>query len=258
MSRRQLIEKLDKTARELYRICWGNIDYDFGDDDMIRQLMSGEREWHKVEFVRSNHLVFWGTDRHCIELKDIRPKGTADLTVDEPVFLDEKIADLNSVEVINSSPCELTREYTFTEESSMETSIDIGVEIGLELRQQVGYGSEIAQINGETEVTASVNTSFSLQNSWSKSECREVTNSITVPPNTKVTLTSRRSVSKFKQRIRANCDLDFTILFHSPGNWVEQVDDIEEMNQIFAGFGDKGHALSKHFVDRRDGSAPWW
>ena len=103
---------------------------------------------------------------------------------------------------------------------------EVGASLSVGLRQQIGYGSEIAQISGETELTVNMEASF--RQAWEREMTahreHEVTSErdMVVRAMHEAVLERVETVGPARQVIRAKGELTFGIWLHAPGHfWAE-------------------------------------
>ena len=110
------------------------------------------------EFIRS---AFNRWAHVCLgNFRPVAGKSTTDAP--PPVVLDEKMVDSNSNVVANPTDTPTNFDRAFQDHqiitSASEVAKALEVKAGLQFRQLISYGNEASPVQGETEVTASVET----------------------------------------------------------------------------------------------------
>ena len=182
----------------------------------------------------SDRLWFKIHDNAIIEFHSFRPMiADCDLKVYPPQIIGEEMKNANSISITNQSDCEIERTYTVSESTTKSVNVDVGVEVGLEVRQQFTY--EGLGVEGETEITASVNASWNRSEGTEDAMSTEASNTITVPPWTKVDIARTESVSKYKQDIVYTAPVDFGILLYSGHHFKVEFDSLGQFLEFTDG-----------------------
>ena len=109
---------------------------------------------------------------------------------------------------------------------------EVGASLAVGLRQQVGYGSEIAQISGETELTIQAEASF--RQAWERETTAHQEHEVTskrdmiIRAMHEAVLERVETVGPARQVIRAKGALKFGIRLHAPGNFVHHWDSMDD------------------------------
>lgn len=240
-NKKELINKLDTVARNIAEeIVWkGDV---FSKEFLGWDNYNRDEDWYKIDILDDGGLRYFRDPHTYIEFKDIRPSGKFETTMHDPVLLEEKITDLNTVEVLNDSDVEVDRTYKYTETEETTSQQDVGVEFGVSIRQMFSYGGEAYGFGGETEIAANINTSYNQSTGVGNTSERENTTNIKVPPKTKMRITSKRSVSKFRQKVTVDAEIDWSLRIVS-GDAYYEFEEKEEIVDILSGYGKASHPL---------------
>ena len=163
--------------------------------------------------------------------------GPIEPTGDQRVVKAEVISTLN--DALDPILWELTHRDLISTTASDKVAKEVGASLAVGLRQQIGYGSEIAQISGETEIT--VNMEASVKAAWEREMTStresEVTGlrKITIGGMHRGFLERVETVGPARQIIRAKGALQFGVFFHSSGNWHYMFDDLDTFLALLGG-----------------------
>ena len=177
-----------------------------------------------------------------IDVAGVKPEdvyvGPIEPTGDQRVVKSEIIGNRN--ETLNDVNWKLTHRDLVSETKADKVAKEVGASLSVGLRQQIGYGSEVAQIQGETEIT--VNMEASVRAAWERemSQTREseVTGErdIVIQALHRGVLERVETVGPAKQTIRAKGALKFGIRFHSSGNHHLTFDSVDRLISFLGGF----------------------
>ena len=177
-----------------------------------------------------------------IDVAGVKPEdvyvGPIEPTGDQRVVKSEIIGNRN--ETLNDVQWKLTHRDLASETQSDKVAREVGASLSVGLRQQIGYGSEVAQIQGETEIT--VNMEASIRAAWERemTKCREseVTGErdIVIEKMHRGVLERVETVGPARQVIKAKGALKFGIRFHSSGNHHLTFDSIDRLIAFLGGF----------------------
>ena len=165
----------------------------------------------------------------CVDVGNFRPMpGKAKTIAPPPVVLEEKPEDANSTEFPNATPVPVARTRENEDHqvvtSGSEVARELGVKAGLQLRQLISYGGDASPVSGETEITASVETSVSDAQKKSESEEKGKRDtgsySLTIPPWGVLEVDRQMFRTKKRQEAHIEGDLDWT-------TWMWSRDDFE-------------------------------
>ena len=257
--RRKLLDKLHWKANDVALRCaadpiFDNSDFKWEDVDLSTGYESID-DWWKVEIISESQVKFHVNQWAFVEIKDIRPTEAFQMEVGDPVLLDEKITDVNTVDITNKSSFPVERTYSYAETIERSTTIDIGVEAGLEIRQLFSYGGDAWGFKGETEFTASISTAYNNSTSNTSTTERDTDTTFTVPPMTKALVANRMSISKYRQSVTIDSDLDYTIrIFSNKGFGKLQdkpqgitFDSFKDWEATLEGYGTANQGLSQFY-----------
>ena len=147
---------------------------------------------------------------------------------------------------LDDSPWNLT--YRDLEATTMAETVakEVGASITAGLRQQIGYGSEIAQIQGETEISLQVEASVKAAWETAMTSHREIEvtseRDIILRAMHQGTLERVQTVGPARQVITARGALKYGFRFHSSGHWWVAFDSIQDLAAILQGFQASGHS----------------
>ena len=212
-----------------------------------------EALWHKI--IGAGEIEFHrNAGAACIVFKDIRPKKVLHSKYEKPMLSNTVIEDINASVIVNQSSEEVERTYTYSEEETNSSSQEAGVEVGIGIRQLIGYGGAVSPVSGETEITVNVNAHYAKTWGSENSVSKEVSNTVKVPANSQVTISTQKSTSDFSQKMEHEIELDYNMAIKSWTNAsVEKAYDIEvenmgEMKDIVEGYGKHSNPLSQPFL----------
>ena len=126
---------------------------------------------------------------------------------------------------------------------------EVGASLSVGLRQQIGYGSEIAQISGETEIT--VNMEASIKAAWETAMTAHRESEVTGKRDIIVRAMHRgvlervETVGPARQVIRAKGALQFGIWLHAPGHFWAEFDNLDDWCAMLQGI-DAKRTFSEH------------
>ena len=69
---------------------------------------------------------------------------------------------------------------------------------------------------------------------------------VTVPPRSQVTVTTRSTKSKYKQKARFDAEVDFGIYVDSHADWAFRFDSLEELYDFLQGTDGGRHWVAQH------------
>lgn len=147
----------------------------------------------------------------------------------------------------NHSDTDVERELTYRDLESTtvaeNVANEVGASIAMGLRQQVGYGSEIYGIEGETEITLNIEASFrrAWENSSSRSVEHEVesTRTIIEKARHKTVIERVEQIGPARQTITARGKLAFGCKIHSSGHWWNAWDSMNDFVAVLQGVESK-------------------
>ena len=194
-------------------------------------------DWNKgfdAEWIFTKDSVTFSTVKFNgyfhVKFTDIRPVKITKQIYNEPILLDTKITGVNTTKITNASDnITIKRGYSFAETSETNYANEIGVDVSLAIRQAISYGGELSPVKGETEITATVNTSFKHSSGGSNSRGSTINNEIDVPPKTEVTLTTQASKSNFEQKCEFWCGLEAAVEIYVNGKFRFKWSSIKDM-----------------------------
>ena len=168
-----------------------------------------------------------------IDVAGVKPEdihvGPIEPTGDQRVVSSEIIGHRNSS--VNDVHWKLTHRDLTAETMADKVAKEVGASLSVGLRQQIGYGSEIAQISGETEIT--VNMEASIRAAWEREMTSHRESEVTGERDIIVSALHRgvlervETVGPARQVIRAKGMLKFGVYCHSSGNWHLTFDSVE-------------------------------
>ena len=190
-----------------------------------------------------------------IDVAGVKPEdiyvGPIEPTGDQRVVKSEIIGNRN--ETLDDISWELTHRDLTSETMADKVAKEVGASLSVGLRQQIGYGSEIAQISGETEIT--VNMEASIRAAWEREMTAHRESEVTGTRDMIVRAMHRgvlervETVGPARQVIRAKGALKYGIFFHSSGNWHYQFDTIDTFLAVLGGLD-----VSKGVTDNHGGA----
>ena len=174
--------------------------------------------------VRIINIDVAGIRPQDVEVGPIEPNGP------QRVVRTSVMANRNAT--LDDVPWELEYRDLGAQTSLDKLAREVGASLSVGLRQQVGYGSEIAQISGETELTIQAEASFrqAWESEMTSHREHEVTSKrdITLRAMHEGVLERVETVGPAKQVIRAKGKLKFGIRLHAPNFFVHQWDNIDD------------------------------
>ena len=239
------------------------------------------REWHIPERLDANARQFGAWDGHSlaaaafakpgtieyrlpggaeVKIKDIdvagvKPEdiyvGPIEPTGDQRVVKAEIIGNRN--ETLDDAQWKLTHRDLMAQTMADKVAKEVGASLSVGLRQQVGYGSEIAQISGETEIT--VNMEASVRAAWEREMTShresEVTGEreIVLRAMHRGVLERVETVGPAKQVIRAKGALTFGLWLHAPGHFWAEWDNLRDFTAMLRGIDAKRSFNAGDWID---------
>ena len=165
--------------------------------------------------VRITDLDVTGVQPEDVDVGPIEPAGP------QKVVRADVIPNRNGT--LDDVPWKLAYRDLRAETVADKVAKEVGASLAVGLRQQVGYGSEIAQISGETELT--VNMEASVRAAWERELSthreHEVSSErdIIIRAMHEAVLERVETVGPARQVIRARGGLKFGIWLHAPGHF---------------------------------------
>lgn len=177
-----------------------------------------------------------------IDVAGVKPEdvyvGPIEPTGDQRVVKSEVIGNRN--ETLNDVDWKLTHRDLVAQTMADKVAKEVGASLSVGLRQQIGYGSEIAQISGETEIT--VNMEASVRAAWEREMSQTRESEVTGERDIVIQALHRgvmervETVGPARQVIRAKGALKFAIRFHSSGNHHLTFDSVDRLISFLGGF----------------------
>ena len=189
-----------------------------------------------VRFYRKDHEQWaW------VEVSNLSPVKITNTVFHDPKILNKKTTDAySSVASNDSDVVEMTRSYSITEGRSESQTTNVGASVTVGIHQSIGYGSEIAQVQGETSFGIDVTASFDAGWEYGNSTERTVTTDITIPPKTRTTVTATKEISKLRQTVDYTAELDFTVKLQNHGTQYFEIESMDDVRAIVDGNGYPG------------------
>ena len=184
-----------------------------------------------------------------VSFKDIRPRKIYEGAVEEPQRINERITDVNSVKITNDSDEPVERTYTVgtSFESSRTKSMTNSLEISISTT--FSTGGELSQVKNETSLSTTYGLEISEESSSTSASSKEDEMSITVPPRKVVTVTSRATKAKYKQKAKFDAEIDFSIYIDSHADWAFRFDSLEALYDFIQGVDGNPHWVGQHFKE---------
>ena len=180
-----------------------------------------------------------------VDVSGVKPDdiyvGPIEPTGDQRVVKSEIISTLN--DTLNDLPWKLTHRDLISTTASDKVAKEVGASLAVGLRQQVGYGSEIAQISGETEIT--VNMEASVKAAWEREMTSHRESEVTGERDILISAMHRgrlervETVGPARQVIRANGLLTFGLHLHAPGHFWAEWDNLNDFMAMLQGIDAK-------------------
>ena len=167
--------------------------------------------------------------------------GPIEPTGDQRVVKAEIIGNRN--ETLNDVGWKLTHRDLTSETMADKVAREVGASMSAGLRQQVGYGSEMAGIQGETEVT--LNIEASIKAAWEREMTAHRESEVTGERDIIIRAMHRgvlervETVGPAKQVIRAKGALKFGIWLHAPGHFWAEWDSMNDFCAVLQGIDAK-------------------
>ena len=180
-----------------------------------------------------------------IDVAGVKPDdiyvGPIEPTGDQRVVKSEIISTLNDTH--NDLPWKLTHRDLIATTAADKVAKEVGASLAVGLRQQIGYGSEIAQISGETEIT--VNMEASVKAAWEREMTSHRESEVTGERDILISAMHRgrlervETVGPARQVIRANGLLTFGLWLHAPGHFWAEWDNLNDFMAMLQGIDAK-------------------
>lgn len=160
----------------------------------------------------------------------------------------QKTVRVNLVEADNRTFTDIPRKMEYRDLKALTQASTVAKEVGASIaagmRQQVGYGSEMYGISGETELT--LNIEASVKAAWENAVTTHAENEITSERNLverawhQLIVNRVETVGPARQVIRAKGALKFGIRLHSPNGFVVHWDSMDDFIATLQGIEIKG------------------
>ena len=193
----------------------------------------------------NRHTTAWSGERRIT----MRGESGAEVSLFDLDVEPLRQDDIEIGEMEDDGPQELVRAQTFTSINEMLDAIknkmtirdleastqdtaesfarDVGLKVALGFEQSVGYGSEMAQIQGESKLRMDVESSLGM--AWESSSASSKTNEheatrereFTEPPMHRTVVDRVQMIGPAKRHVRAKGKVKFGVECYSPGHWKE-------------------------------------
>lgn len=180
-----------------------------------------------------------------IEVTGVKPEdvyvGPIEATGDQKVVRAGVVGNRNATQ--DDIPWELEYRDLAAQTALDKLAREVGASLSIGLRQQIGYGSEIAQISGETELTIQAEASF--RQAWEREMTahreHEVTSKrdIVIRAMHEAVLERVETVGPARQVIRAKGALSFGLWLHAPGHFWAEWDNLSDFCAVLQGIDAK-------------------
>ena len=131
---------------------------------MIGVITDIDTEELKWKLIDKDTVRFYRKDKEewaWVEVSNLSPVKITNTVFHDPKILNKKTTDAySSVASNDSDVVEMTRSYSITEGRSESQTTNVGASVTVGIHQSIGYGSEIAQVQGETSFGIDVTASF--------------------------------------------------------------------------------------------------
>ena len=187
-------------------------------------------------------LLFYRSDQpedKCwIKLTNLSPKKLENSKQHKPILSGTKIADVYKNEISNNSKdIPLQSSYTYKSTNTTTVNEDYGLDIATTISNTFTAGNDNTAVKNETTFTTQVSASYHKGVGHSEDNSREITNSVTIPPMTKVIIEAETKKSNYKQKQEFWSSLTFKIEFYSHHDFLAKYDSIEDLIQAVNGKG---------------------
>ena len=212
---------------------WDGSDYiaaAFAEPGVIEYRLRGGAD------VRIQGIDVVGVDPQDVYVGPIEPNGP------------QRIVRTNLVTAANRTMTDVPREMKYRDLKALTQASTVAKEVGASIaagmRQQVGYGSELYGIEGETELT--LNIEASVKAAWEDMVTAHQENEIESTRQLmerawhELTVERVESVGPAKQVIRAKGALKFGLRLHSPNGFIVHWDSMDDFIATLQGIEIKG------------------
>ena len=174
-------------------------------------------------------------DEGYIEFSNIRPTSLAGTEFDDPVVSDSTRIDSQISTISNNSAATIVREYAHSSSAERTVSQTVGVSFMLAVQQRFGYS--VGVVRGETTITAEISSSYERQWGNTESTSRSTMTSVSVPPKTRLILSTAKEIADFTQQARVFTGVDYGITVQARSEWASMFNSIDHFATVISGFG---------------------
>ena len=235
---------------------WKYEDFQFFQDP--RQL-GLKRPPYYIKRGDTEYIRFLFSNDHCVDIGNFRLMpggGTTDTP--PPVVLEEKMTDSQAEPFENTTDRPIKRSREFEDYKVVTTAEEVAnalaVKAGLQFRQLISYGSKASPVQGETEITASVETetSKSQTNSHQQEEGKRDTGGFEdeVPPWTIMTFYREFWRTRSRQDATVDGDLDWTTWIWSRDDFDYEFPSKRDLDATLRGVGNTSRGIFDELLAR--------
>ena len=126
-----------------------------------------------------------------IEFFGITPFEVTKEVLHKPVVLDSEVIDSHSTTIVNETSIDQVRIYSVDIGETRTFEQEVGVAVTLGIKASIGT-PEVAPVQAEVEISSSIETRYNNRFGGSEEATRTTETEVTVPPPSKVTMTTSR------------------------------------------------------------------
>ena len=206
----------------------------------------GRTEWYSLPKAGTVRCSLG--DEGYIEFSNIRPTTLAGTEFDNPVVSNSTRVDAQISTISNNSVATIDREYAHSSSAERTLSQTVGVGFSIAIEQKFGYSVGVVQ--GETTITAEVSSSYERQWGNTESTSRSTITSVSVPPKTRLILSTAKEIADFTQKARVFTGVDYGITVKARNEWTSMYNSIDHFATVISGFGLDTDPHAAWFRDR--------
>ena len=176
--------------------------------------------------------------KHWIKFRNISPVKLIKTINHDPVLTNTKVTDVYKNEINNNSDnIPLESSYTYKATDITTVNEDFGLGIATTISNTFTAGNDNTAVKNETTFTTQVTANYHKGVGHTVDNSRSITNTITVPPMTKVIIEAETKSSKYKQKQEYFSGIEFEIEIYTHRDFLAKWDSFDEFKKSANGEG---------------------
>ena len=159
------------------------------------------------------------------------------------------MVDAHSTTIINESSIDQVRIYSVDIGETRTFEQEVGVAVTLGIKASIGT-PEVAPVQAEVEISSSIETRYNNRFGGSEESTKTTETEVTVPPYSKVVMTTRRETSSLEQRCEYWCSLDHAVQIWSDRDFRYSWSSMGELEEVLEGKAPNSSALGSKYRGR--------